>query len=114
MAKIRIAKIDEEKSKPSGSQPTYVAVLSDKLDQTRINNLDSLRQRNRNSNIMNLEVNVNPGNILTFDTKAGVTVADAVATIQGWLAEVSGEEEQFKQGIRDLNEKLAAEKSAGG
>lgn len=105
---ITIDKIDEDKSKPSGSQPSYVAILSDKLDQTRINNLDGLIQRSRSADIMNVGVKLNPGNVLTFDTKAKVDLESAVTIIQGWLKEISGEEEQFKQKIRDVNAKLAS------
>jgi hypothetical protein len=107
---IRINKIDEEKSKPSDSQPQYVANLSDKLDQTRINNLESLVQKSRNPDIMNIRVELRPGNVLTFDTKGNVDLDVAVATINGWLEKISGEEAQFKQNIADVNEKLASRK----
>ena len=107
---IRIDRIDEEKSKPSTSQPHYVAILSDKLDQTRIHNLESLIQRARNADIMNVDVKPNPGNVLTFDTRASVDLDVAVTTVQGWLKDISGEEEQFKQKIKEVNEKLSARK----
>ncbi len=105
---IGIDRIDEEKSKPSSSQPHYVAVLTSKLDQTSINNLSSVIQRGKNADIMNVDVKVNPGNILTFDTRANVDLETAVSTIQGWLSEISTKEEQFKQKIRAVNEKLSA------
>jgi hypothetical protein len=105
---IRIDRIDEEKSKPSNSQPHYVAILSDKLDQTGINNLGSLIQRGRNADIMNVDVKASPGNVLTFDTRANVDLDVAVTTLQGWLKEISGKEEQFKQKIKEVNEKLSS------
>lgn len=105
---IRIDRIDAEKSKPSNSQPHYVAILSDKLDQPGINNLESLIQRSRNVDIMNVDVKPSPGNVLTFDTRANVELDVAVTTIQTWLKEISGEEEQFNQKIKDVNEKLSA------
>ena len=107
---IRINTIDEEKSKPSDSKPQYVANLSDKLDQTRINNLESLIQKSRNPDIMNVRVELHPGNVLTFDTKGNVDLDVAVTTINGWLEKISGEEAQFKQKIRDVNEKLTSRK----
>ena len=107
---IRIDRIDEEKSKPSSSQPHYVAILSGKLDQTEINNLSSLIQRGRNTDIMNVDVKLNPGNVLTFDTRAGVELAAAVSTIQGWLGELGSKEEQFKEKIKEVNEKLSSRK----
>ena len=104
---IKIDKIDEEKSKPSSSQPHYVAILSDKLDQTRISNLANLVQRSRRADIMNVDVKPSPGNVLTFDTTANADLAGAVTTVQAWLKEVSSEEEQFKQKIKEVNKTLA-------
>jgi hypothetical protein len=105
---IRIDRIDEEKSKPSDSQPHYVAILSDKLDQTGINNLSSLIQRSRNVDIMNVDVKASPGNVLMFDTRANVDLDAAVTTLQGWLKEISGKDEQFKQKIKAVNQKLSS------
>lgn len=107
---IRIEKIDEEKSKPSSSQPHYVANLSEKLDQAGLNNLSSLIQQNRTVDVMNVRVELHPGNVMTFDTRKGIDLEVAVTTINGWLGQISGEEEQFKQKIRDVNEKLASRK----
>lgn len=107
---ISIDSIDEDNSKPSSSQPHYVAALSDKLDQTRINNLGSLIQRSKNAEVMNVRVELHPGNILSFDTKAGIDLEGAVTTINGWLKQISGAEDEFKQKIRDVNEKLKSRK----
>jgi hypothetical protein len=107
---IRIDSIDAEKSHPSDSQPHYVANLSSKMSQTEIVNLEAIIGKARNQEIMNVEVKPQPGNVLTFDTRANVALDTAVQTIQGWLSQLSGAEEQFKQNIKDVNEKLAARK----
>ncbi|HYY57274.1 MAG TPA: hypothetical protein VE842_08060 [Pyrinomonadaceae bacterium] len=106
MADITIVKIDENKSKPSASQPHYVAVLSGKPDQTWKNNLVSPIQQNKNPQIINVRVELNPGNELTFDTKPDVDLKQMVTTIQAWLKQLDSAEDQFKDKIREVNKKL--------
>jgi len=102
---IQIESIDENKSKPTASQPQYVATLTGKLNKTAINNLSGVKQQSRNAEILNFGINENPGNVLIFDT-----VPTAVTTINGWLAQVTGSEDQFKQKIRDVNAELRAKR----
>jgi hypothetical protein len=111
MPDITIVKIDENKSKPSNSQPHYVAVLSGKPDQTWKINLETLIQRNRNPQIMNIKVDQNPGNELQFDTKAGADLGEVVTVIQDWLSQLDTAEDQFRDTIREVNKKLSGESS---
>src|SRR5260370_36389569 len=96
---IQIDEIDENKSKPTATQPQYYATLTGELDATAINNLGGIKQQSRNADILNFDIKVNPGNVLIFDTKPNVDLATAVTVINGWLAQVSGSEDQFKQKI---------------
>jgi hypothetical protein len=107
---IQIESIDENKSKPTATQPQYVANLTVKLDKTAINNLGSVKQQSRNAEILNFGINENPGNVLIFDTMPTADLATAVTTINGWLAQVTGSEDQFKQKIRDVNAELKAKR----
>ena len=109
MSDIKILKIDEQKSKPSDSNPFYVATLSAKPDQTWKNNLDSLIRRSKTAGVMNVRVSQEHPNELTFNTQPNMELEQAVTLIQGWLKEVAGKTDDFTDKIRKLNEKLAEE-----
>lgn len=106
MADITIVRIDENKSKPSATQPHYVAVLSGTPDSAWKINLGTLYARNKNPNIMNFKVCETKPNELTFDTKADVDLEQVAATLKGWLEQLDNAEDQFKAKIREVNKKL--------
>lgn len=106
MANIKISKIDENKSKPSNSNPYYVLVLSEQPDQNWKNRLHELEEKKRNSGIMNLRVEHTE---LTFTTRPDMDIEQAISVVQELIKEVNGADDEFKNKIREINKKLSEE-----
>ncbi|MBV9924159.1 MAG: hypothetical protein JOZ96_03895 [Acidobacteria bacterium] len=108
MASIQIVKIDEDKSHFSDTNPSYVLVLSGKPDQNWKGQLEAVFTQSKNSQILNLHVDGNRGNELVLDTRKDVTPEQMLETVQGLVAKVNSQEEEFKNKLRELNKKLTA------
>ena len=112
MADIKVLKIDENKSHPSDSNPFYSLVLSAKPDQSWNNNFQEVHSRKRLTEVMNLRIEGNPGNVLTLNTAPGVSGEQMLQIVQGLLADTNAKEDAFMTEIQRLNEKLAAQTAA--
>lgn len=113
MSGVLIKRIDENKSRPSNSNPFYVLVLSEAPDANWKARLDELARRkpaNNRMSLLNVRIENNAsGAVMTLTTPASVTPEQMLEEAQALIQEVNADEDVFRQRIRELNEKLSSQ-----